>query len=106
MPDILSRRSLLRQTLKLPLALFVANVGAGNLLAAEAGNLCVDSSKMDADQKSIRDSLHYAETSPDPAKTCSGCGFFQPTANGCGTCMIFNGFANGKGHCDSWSPKG
>jgi hypothetical protein len=106
MPAILSRRKLLRHTIKLPLALFVANVGAGALLSAEASDLCADPGKMDADQKGTRDSLHYTEASPDPAKTCSGCGFFQATANGCGTCVIFSGPANSKGHCDSWSPKG
>jgi hypothetical protein len=106
MPDILSRRSLLRRTIKLPLALLVANLGAGALLTAEASDLCADSGKMDAGQKSIRDSLHYTEASLDQTKTCSGCGFFQLTANGCGTCIIFSGPANSKGHCDSWSPKG
>jgi hypothetical protein len=106
MPDILSRRSLLRRTIKLPLAFLVANLGAVTLSIAGVGDLCADSSKMDADQKSIRDSLHYTEASLDQTKTCSACGFFQPAANGCGACVIFSGPANSKGHCDSWSPKG
>ncbi len=68
------------------------------VLAAEA---CADPTD------SLRASLHYAEMSPDPTKSCSECGFFDADGeNGCGSCKIFNGPTNPKGHCDSWAAKG
>ena len=51
-------------------------------------------------------SLKYTEHSPDPAKPCSGCGFFTAGSGGCGSCSIFNSNVNANGHCDSWAPKG
>jgi hypothetical protein len=102
----LSRRSVLKRSVELPLGLLLVSAGMSTLAAAEVGGICADPSKMDAGQKSTRESLHYTEGSPDAAKTCSECGFFQPTADGCGTCMIFSGPANSRGHCDSWAPKG
>jgi hypothetical protein len=99
----LSRRKLLQRSVALPLGLFAMFRISG--AAADAGMLCADPVKMDATQRSARDSLHYSENSPDPAKTCAACSFFQPGAAACGSCMIFNGPANAKGHCDSWNSK-
>jgi hypothetical protein len=66
-------------------------------MAAEA---CADP------EDGLRASLHYAEVSPDKAKTCAACGFFDADGeNGCGNCKIFNGPTNPKGHCDSWAAK-
>ena len=99
----LSRRRLLQRgvglLLGLPLMFRIPRA------AADAGTPCADPAKMDGTQRSARDSLHYSESSPDPAKTCSACSFFQPGAAPCGSCMIFNGPANSKGHCDSWNSK-
>jgi hypothetical protein len=99
----LSRRRLLQRSVPLLLGLPVMfHIGRA---AADAGTPCADPAKMDGSQRSARDSLHYSESSPDPAKTCSACSFFQPGAAACGSCMIFNGPANPKGHCDSWNSK-
>ncbi|MGY8985483.1 MAG: high-potential iron-sulfur protein [Sphingomonadales bacterium] len=57
-------------------------------------------------EKSLRRTLQYTETSPDPTKTCSDCEFFQlaTDAAGCGSCEMFGGKqANSGGHCVSWS---
>jgi hypothetical protein len=101
----LSRRNLLKSGIGLPLGLLLANAAAGRLMAAESNKVCADPNAMDGGQKSLRESLHYSEASPDSTKTCSGCGFFQPATEGCGTCVIFSGPANSNGHCDSWGAK-
>ena len=59
----------------------------------------------DASDASLRASLHYAESSPNPAQRCSGCSFFSDPKGDCGRCMIFNAPANISGHCDSWSAR-
>jgi hypothetical protein len=100
---LLSRRNLLQRSVELPLGIFLAFRGADAF--ADAGKLCADPATLDSTQKSARDSLHYSETSADPAKTCSLCSFFQAAASPCGSCMIFNGPVNAKGHCDSWNSK-
>jgi hypothetical protein len=40
-------------------------------------------------------------------KTCSGCTYFTPGAEGaaCGQCLIFNGPANPHGRCDDWTAR-
>ena len=80
-------------------------IAATATAASAADKLCADPDKMDSGQRSIRESLNYVEKSPDPAKTCAACGFFQASGDGCGNCMIFTGIANANGHCDSWSAK-
>jgi hypothetical protein len=100
----MSRRDLLERGVKVSLgAVFVCTAVARRSRAAE--KICADPDTMDSGAKGLRASLNYTETYPDPAKSCSVCGFFQGAAGGCGSCMIFNGPANPKGHCDSWSQK-
>jgi hypothetical protein len=57
-----------------------------------------------AGDKEQRDALHYAEASPDPAKTCENCQYFKGQGR-CGNCRIFNSPVNPAGFCDSWSQK-
>jgi High potential iron-sulfur protein len=68
---------------------------------------CADPNSLSDAENSLRKDRHYVEQSPDPTKTCSGCGFFKldEDAGGCGRCEIFQGPANPKGHCDSWAAK-
>ena len=99
-----SRRELIAGGAQISLAGVLAMATSG-VSALAADKVCADPSKMDGGQQSLRTSLHYAEVSPDAAKTCSACGFFQAGEGGCGNCMIFTGPANQRGHCDSWSAK-
>jgi High potential iron-sulfur protein len=101
----ISRRELLGWSAKISAGGLILNAAAlKNAWAAD--KVCADMNIMDSSAKSLRTSLNYVEASPDPAKTCLTCGFFQGGADGCGSCTIFNGPANAKGHCDSWSLKG
>lgn len=70
---------------------------------ASAADVC---SGPDAEDKSLRDSLHYVEKAADAKMNCNNCGLFMAAGAGCGHCAIFNGLANPAGHCDSWSAKG
>jgi len=97
-----SRRALLAHGLKLPLGGFLLAATA----AHAADKACVDMERLDEGQKSIRESLKYTDTAPDPKTTCATCGFFEPTSAGCGNCMIFSGPVAATAHCESWSAKG
>ncbi len=96
-----SRRKLLTQSL-----MVATGAAMAPAMAMAADKACVDMEHLDSGQKSIRESLNYTNTSPDAAKQCGKCGFFEATAGGCGNCMIFSGPAAATGHCDSWSAKG
>jgi hypothetical protein len=84
---------------------------AGSLLVLGACGksdrlVCYDPAKVNAGDASLRNSLHYTESSPHADKSCSGCGFFQAAQPaGCGECTLLKGPVNAKGYCDSWSAK-
>jgi hypothetical protein len=87
-------------------------VGAGGITAAsgKGGNeetVCVNLSALSPTESKQRRLDNYTEKSPDPDKTCSGCTFFAPSAQGagCGHCLIFNGPANPNGRCDDWTAR-
>lgn len=54
--------------------------------------------------ESLRESMNYADPSPDPAQKCGACGFFDNKA-ACGYCQIMTGPVSATAHCDSWSAK-
>lgn len=97
---MMTRRGLLWTGMQLTAA--GALIAAGSAARAADSGTCADS-KMDS---GLAASLKYTEHSPDPAKPCSGCGFFTAGSGGCGSCSIFNSNVNANGHCDSWAPKG
>jgi hypothetical protein len=59
----------------------------------------------DGSDSGLRSSLHYTESSLNPAQVCSGCSFFSEPQGACGKCTIFGGPTNLNGHCDSWSAR-
>ncbi len=106
----MSRRALLLRGLQIPIAsgaLFgLSACGDGQDSGSDTAMVCADPGAMTSAEASIRRTLNYAETSPDPARTCSDCEFFHAAqeAGGCGTCEMFAGEpVNPGGHCDSWS---
>jgi hypothetical protein len=90
----IDRRQLLRGA--------AAIVGA---LAPASSAIAAPCAAPDASDASLRSSLHYTESSPNAAQTCSGCSFFSDPQGACGKCMIFSGPASMSGHCDSWSAR-
>jgi len=114
MKSKISRRSVLLQSLQLPLAgaVFVALPGCGQKAATPSasagGAVCADLGAMSDAEQSTRKSLDYREAGPNPSQVCAGCSFFHPGpgAGGCGTCDMFSGGpVNSHGHCNSWSAK-
>jgi hypothetical protein len=67
---------------------------------------CTDTSALKPDELNMRATLAYADTSPDPAKHCSGCQLYKPAAeNQCGGCQLIKGPINPNGWCKSWVKK-
>ncbi len=104
MDNKISRRTILLRCLQLP-------VGGSALLGLVAcgkggASVCADPNAMTSAEESVRRTLKYTETSPDPDKVCASCEFFHagPEAGACGTCEMFSGKpVNPGGYCDSWS---
>jgi len=103
MGKLISRRKLMDDGVRISLAGLL--IGA-TCAATAADKVCADPATLDSGAKSMRSSLNYVDTAPDPSKACSLCAFFQASAEGCGTCQLLNGPVNSKGHCDSWGAKG
>ena len=87
-----------RQILQGGLAVLVAVGTAARARAAP----CAAPDGTDA---SLRASLHYVESSPNPGQRCSGCSFLSNPKGDCGSCAIFSAPANINGRCDSWSAR-
>ena len=110
--DALTRRSFFRLGLTVSAAAAASAAltacSGGKSQQTSAGGGCADPEDMSPSETSLRQANHYVENSDDAAKTCAGCTFFTPGADGagCGTCQIYTGGpANPKGHCDSWAAK-
>ena len=99
-----------RAALRRLTACLVAVATSGISLAhgtEKKGLVCAKPSALSEAEKRQRKLDNYAEKSPDPSKTCSGCRYFTPGAEvtACGKCAIFDGPANPKGKCDDWAPR-
>jgi len=98
-----SRRWLLSCALGAPA---VSALLASSLATAAESSKCVDPEELTPAEAGLRRSLGYTDTSSQPQKSCSGCGFFSAADAGCGTCKILNGGAvNAGGYCTSWSAR-
>ena len=93
-----SRRDVVQRAAGMVAALALVPIAARH---AKAAAMCAEPAS-----QSLRDSLHYAEATPNAAQPCSACGFFSAGDGGCGSCTIMSGPVNAHGHCDSWSAKG
>ena len=69
---------------------------------------CGDPSTYGEEAWTTRQTFAYQEKSPDPAKTCAKCHFWQaPEGDGpCGGCTLVKGPINPQGTCRSWVEKG
>jgi len=99
MGKLISRRELMGHGARISLAGLL--IGATRAASA-TDKVCADPKSLDSGAQSMRSSLNYVDASPDPAKTCSKCAFFEATSDGCGTCQLLHGPVDGKGHCDGF----
>jgi hypothetical protein len=92
-----SRRTALLRAMQALATVWVLPLWRGQAWAAEE---CVNPATDD-----IRRALEYTNPSPDPSKTCSGCGFFTMGKPPCGECLLVKGAVSSHGHCHSWSDR-
>lgn len=100
-----SRRALLGYACQVPAAaLFALITGCADRKQAAS---CADPAQLSDSETSLRASLSYVDDAPDPAKSCSGCAYFQSSEAtlACGQCAILNGAVAAKGHCTSWTSR-
>jgi len=100
---LITRRHLLKKSLALG--------AAAALVACESKPKelhCTNTSSLTDEEVKARQTLEYADKSPDPQKMCDNCQQFilPPSGKGCGTCKVVKGPINPKGHCKSWLAKG
>lgn len=67
---------------------------------------CTDTAGLSADEVNARTVLGYVDASGNPAKPCSTCQLYKPSApDQCGGCQIMKGPVNPAGSCKSWAKK-
>jgi len=101
--SVKSRREFLQQ---------IALVGAMGGIAAACHSKptllgCTDVKTLSDADKQMRTTLQYIDKSPDAAKACRGCNFFQKPAMAdiCGGCTLVKGPISPGGSCTSWVQK-
>lgn len=96
----LSRRILLGVSFCAPL------LAVAGRASAEDG-VCIDPDALSDAEISLRESLQFKETAPDPAKPCARCAFFtaHEETPGCGACQLLHGPVRAMSWCSSWAPK-
>jgi len=103
-----ARRALLRGALAAPWVLL--GVGVARAAAPAKGTAagkCVNLADLPDSQQSLRQSVNFHLTSPEPDKRrCELCAFFTATEGGCGQCQLFSGGPVASvSVCDSFAAK-
>jgi hypothetical protein len=108
----LSRRRLLSRVAMSPLLLLGAATAAraakpgGTKPGAAKPAACLDMEALAPSDLSLRQTLGFKLTSPDPQRHCSICVFFTATEGGCGHCQLLSGgVVTADSVCDSFAAK-
>ena len=95
-----SRRDFLALAAIAPLAV----VGGGAAWASEPA--CYDPASLPLSQRNRRKALGFVEQSPDPARRCGLCTFFERKNGDCGGCQLLTGApVTAAGFCNSFAAK-
>jgi hypothetical protein len=101
----LDRRDFLKMALGVGAAA-TSLVALGGCSSGPKALNCTDTSGLSAGELALRKQLQYVDKTPDAAKECSGCQFFQSKGpETCGGCTLVKGPINPKGYCTSWVKK-
>ena len=112
MNEKLTRRTFVVRSIQVPLggALAIglhACGGGSDTGTATTQTVCADPEAMSSSEASMRSSLGYTPSSPDPAQNCAGCAYFKGGSAECGACdLLGGGQVNASGRCDSWATSG
>jgi hypothetical protein len=83
-----------------------ALAGAGVLGGCKRSETCPPS-PLSAEDKKLRDTLHYSDHSPDPDKLCNACQQYVANADAdCGGCKLLKGPIHPAGYCSAFSARG
>lgn len=74
---------------------------AGQVVAAD----CEGYDALTEQDLQMRETLQYADESPNPEQLCNNCRFYNQPAEGevCGGCQLFKGPVAPEGYCSSWA---
>lgn len=103
---LISRRDLLKKVWMVGVAASVApavfNAGCGGSEPLQ----CTDTRGLSQADVAMRNSNAYVDHSPDAAKNCDNCNFFESRgAAACGTCKVIKGPIAPLGTCRLWAAK-
>lgn len=119
MEKICSRRSLLHGSIKGATGLLLGSVlGSGWLTGCKKTNAnnadhginpghkrfaaCSDQQNLNEEEKSVRASLKYVDSSPMTDRTCKNCKLYFSSESVCGGCKIIPGQVHPQGYCIAW----
>lgn len=106
-PALISRRTLMDRLAILTLYATGTAIFGLARPAAGAPNACVDPAKLTDAEIQLRQSLGYADPTPEAGKVCGRCAFFKPAdSSKCGNCEILSGPTSATGYCSSWAAGG
>lgn len=90
------------------LKLFAVLVATPACTKKSATFTCTDTSGLSFEETNVRNTLSYADRSPDPQRTCVRCTqWVAPKEDGkCGGCKIMKGPIHPDGTCKSFAPRG
>jgi hypothetical protein len=90
-----------------PLLAGSAWIGVSALCGCKAKTLTCPPAQLAADDQKLRETLKYADQSPDPTKLCNGCQQYVHNPEGdCGGCKLFKGPIHPAGYCVAFAAKG
>jgi hypothetical protein len=119
MEKMCSRRSMLHGSIKGAAGILLGSVLGSNLLTScrktNSDNLdrginpsqnrwsaCSDRESLNEEQKSVRASLKYVDSSPMTDRTCKNCKLYFAAESLCGGCKIIPGQVHPEGYCIAW----
>lgn len=81
---------------------------AGALAGCKRSETCPPEqvNKLSAEDRKLRETLHYTEHSPDPEKLCNACQqYLANTDADCGSCKLLKGPIHPAGSCAAFSAR-
>ena len=68
---------------------------------------CTDVSQLNDADKAARSALQYTDKSPEAARVCNVCTYYQPAQDPaqCGSCKLVKGPVHPKGFCSGFAAK-
>ncbi|MBK8170865.1 MAG: high-potential iron-sulfur protein [Sandaracinaceae bacterium] len=102
---LISRRDLLKKSAFWGIAVVVGPALLNGGCGSDAP-VCTDTAGLSQPEIAMRTANAYVDRTPEPAKTCANCNFFESRGeSACGGCKVLKGPIAPAGYCRLWAAK-